>query len=52
VLLLQGGRAIAQGPRDAVLTPENLSRAFLTPFERRGGRFEVRSAVLPAGTGS
>lgn len=49
VLLLQGGRTIARGPRDEVLTAENLSRAFGAPFERRGRHFRVRSGVLPEG---
>jgi ABC-type cobalamin/Fe3+-siderophores transport system ATPase subunit len=49
VLLLKAGRAIAQGPRAEVLTPENLSRAFGAPFESRAGGFVVRSAVLPPG---
>ncbi|HEY1434650.1 MAG TPA: ABC transporter ATP-binding protein [Thermoanaerobaculia bacterium] len=50
VLLLKAGRTIARGSRAEVLTVENLGRAFGTPFERRGNRFEVRSEVLPAGT--
>jgi iron complex transport system ATP-binding protein len=50
VLLLQGGRTIAQGPRADVMTPENLERAFGAPFRRRGGAFEVSSEVLPAGS--
>ncbi len=49
VLLLRAGRTIAEGPRDDVLTPENLSRAFGTPFERRGSGFGLTSDVLPEG---
>jgi iron complex transport system ATP-binding protein len=50
VLLLKGGKTIAQGPCGQVLTAENLSRAFGTPFQARGRRFEVRSGVLPGGS--
>jgi iron complex transport system ATP-binding protein len=50
VLLLKDGRTIAQGTRQEVLTVENLGRAFGTPFSERGGRFEVRSGILPAGS--
>ena len=49
VLLLKAGRTIARGPRAEVLTAANLSLAFGTPFEARGGAFRVRSAVLPGG---
>ncbi len=49
VLLLKAGRTIARGARAEVLTAENLGRAFGTPFERRGGRFEVSSEILPSG---
>ena len=49
VLLLKAGRAIAHGRRAQVLTPENLSLAFGTPFERHGEGFRVRSVVLPDG---
>lgn len=50
VLLLKGGRTIAQGTRAQVLTAENLGRAFGTPFSVRGSRFEVESSVLPSGS--
>jgi iron complex transport system ATP-binding protein len=50
VLLLKGGRTIAEGTRAEVLTPENLERAYGAPFERRGARFGVRSDVLPSGS--
>jgi ABC-type cobalamin/Fe3+-siderophores transport system ATPase subunit len=50
VLLLKEGRAIAQGTRAAVLTAEQLARAFGTPFSARGSRFEVKSSVLPRGS--
>lgn len=50
VLLLKAGRTIAQGLRSDVLTADNLGRAYTTPFEKRGSRFEVRSEVLPAGS--
>ncbi len=50
VMLLKAGRTIARGPRAEVLTAGNLERAFGTPFERRGTRFEVSSSVLPAGS--
>ncbi len=50
VLLLRGGRTVAEGPREAVLTAENLGRAFGVPFEGRGGVFSLRSDVLPAGS--
>jgi iron complex transport system ATP-binding protein len=50
VLLLKGGRTIAQGPRGDVLTAENLGRAFEAPFSPRGSRFALRSDVLPAGS--
>jgi len=49
VLLLKEGVTIAQGPRKEVLTPGNLERAFDAPFTLAGPRWEVRSAVLPAG---
>ncbi len=49
VLLLRGGRTIAEGPRGEVLTPENLFRAFGTVFERRGSGFGLASDVLPEG---
>ena len=47
ILLLQGGRTVAEGSRDAVLTAENLTRAFGVTFEGRGGAFSLRSGVLP-----
>jgi iron complex transport system ATP-binding protein len=50
VLLLKDGRTIAQGDRERVLNADNLERAFGAPFSGRGARFEVRSAVLPAGS--
>jgi iron complex transport system ATP-binding protein len=50
VLLLKGGRTIAQGPRAEVLTADNLTRAFGAPFSARGARFEVRSSILPSGS--
>ena len=50
VLLLKAGRTIAQGPRDEVLTAENLGRAFSVPFAARGSRFAVRSSILPSGS--
>jgi len=50
VLLLKEGRTIAQGTRSEVLNVANLERAFRTPFSPRGSRFEVASAVLPAGS--
>ena len=49
VLLLRAGRTIAEGPRDDVLTPENLSRAFGTPFERRGSGFGFDERRPPGG---
>ena len=49
VLLLKEGRTIARGPRAEVLTEENLQRVFEAPFERHGGGFRVRSAILPGG---
>jgi iron complex transport system ATP-binding protein len=49
VLLLKAGATIAEGPRETVLTVENLSRTFEAPFERRGAGFGVRSDVLPPG---
>ena len=50
ILLLQGGRTVAEGSREAVLTAENLTRAFGVAFEGRGGAFSLRSGVLPAGS--
>ena len=50
ILLLQGGRTVAEGSREAVLTAENLSRAFGVAFEGRAGAFSLRSGVLPAGS--
>ncbi len=50
VLLLKDGRTIAQGDRAQVLTAENLERTFGAPFSGRGSRFQLRSAVLPAGS--
>ncbi len=47
VLLLKAGRTVAQGSREDVLTPENLSRAFGVRFEVRGGGLALRSSVLP-----
>jgi iron complex transport system ATP-binding protein len=47
VLLLRGGRTVAEGPRDAVLTAENLGRAFGVPFDAAGPGFSLRSDVLP-----
>jgi len=49
VLLLKGGRTIAQGPRGEVLTAENLERAFEVRFERRADGLGVHSEVLPSG---
>jgi iron complex transport system ATP-binding protein len=49
ILLLKGGATIAEGPRNEVLTVENLQRTFEAPFERRGAWFGVRSGILPAG---
>jgi iron complex transport system ATP-binding protein len=48
VLLLRAGRTVAEGPRDAVLTAENLGRAFGVPFEVAGTGYSLRSDVLPA----
>ncbi len=39
---------MAEGPRETVLTPENLGRAFGVPFEGRGEAVSLRSDVLPA----
>ena len=50
ILLLQGGRTVAEGSREAVLTAENLTRAFGVAFEGRAGAFSLRSGVLPAGS--
>jgi iron complex transport system ATP-binding protein len=50
VLLIRAGRTVAEGPRDAVLTAENLERAFGVPFEGSAGSFSLRSDVLPART--
>jgi len=50
ILLLQGGRTVAEGSREAVLTAENLTRAFGVAFEGRAGAFSLRSDVLPAGS--
>jgi iron complex transport system ATP-binding protein len=50
VLLLQGGKTVAEGPREAVLTAGNLARAFGVPFDDAGqgfSRFSLRSDVLP-----
>jgi iron complex transport system ATP-binding protein len=47
VLLLRGGRTVAEGSREDVLTAENLTRAFGVPFEGRGRGFSLRSKVLP-----
>jgi len=46
VLLLRGGRIVAQGPIEITLTAENLSRTFDMPLvlERRGARFAARAA--------
>jgi iron complex transport system ATP-binding protein len=48
VLLLRGGRTVAEGPRETVLTAESLGRAFGVPFEDTGRGFSLRSAILPA----
>jgi ABC-type cobalamin/Fe3+-siderophores transport system ATPase subunit len=50
VLLIRAGRTVAEGPRDAVLTAENLERAFGVAFAASGGGFSLRSDVLPAGS--
>jgi iron complex transport system ATP-binding protein len=50
VLLLRGGRTVAEGPRETVLTAENLARAFGVPFDWRDGAFSLRSGVLPSGS--
>ncbi|MBC7357285.1 MAG: ABC transporter ATP-binding protein [Desulfacinum sp.] len=44
VLLLKDGRCLAHGPKDGVLTAENLQEAFGLPMhvERRGGRYWAR----------
>ena len=47
VLLLRAGRTVAEGPRDGVLTAENLGKAFGVPFEAAGTAFSLRSDVLP-----
>jgi iron complex transport system ATP-binding protein len=47
VLLLRRGRALAQGPPDRVLTPENLRRAFDVEFGPGAARF--RAIDLPDG---
>ena len=49
VLLLRAGRTVAGGPRDEVLTAENLGRVFGAPFEARGAGFAMTSALLPGG---
>ena len=43
VLILKGGRVLAKGPRDRVLTSANLSAAFGTPvrLSRRSGRYAL-----------
>ncbi len=45
-LLLREGRVVAQGPIDAVVTQENLSRTFGMPLvlDRADGRFAARKA--------
>jgi len=48
VLLLRNGRTVAEGPRETVLTAENLGRAFGVPFEGHGDGFSLRSDVLPS----
>jgi iron complex transport system ATP-binding protein len=50
-LLLSGGRAVAGGPIDEVLTETHLSRAFGAPciIEKRDGRYALRVASAPAG---
>lgn len=47
VLLLRGGRTVAEGARAQVLTAENLTRTFGAPFEARGSGFSLRSTILP-----
>jgi iron complex transport system ATP-binding protein len=47
VLLLRGGRTVAEGPREAVLTAENLGLAFGVSFDGGGAGFSLRSDVLP-----
>ena len=47
ILLIRAGRTVAEGPRGAVLTAENLERAFGVPFTASGGGFSLRSDVLP-----
>jgi len=46
-LLISGGRIIAQGPADAVITTELVSRAFAHPIEvsRTEGRWAARAAT-------
>jgi iron complex transport system ATP-binding protein len=50
-LLLRGGRAVAAGPLDAVLTAEALGRLFGLPLvlDRRDGRWAARAPHRPAG---
>ena len=50
VLLLRAGRTVAEGPREEVLTAENLERAFGVRFDGRGPAFSLRSEVLPGGS--
>jgi iron complex transport system ATP-binding protein len=47
VLLLRGGRTVAEGPRETVLTAENLGKAFGVRFDDSGPGFSLRSDVLP-----
>jgi iron complex transport system ATP-binding protein len=49
VLLLQAGRSIAAGPRDAVLTSAALSRVFgvRMRLSRRAGRYRLNVAARP-----